>query len=350
MPINAGPEYGAAERKYNEAKTIPEKIKALEGMLRVAPSHKGAEVLRAGIKSKISKLKHQLEKERTSKKSGHQYMIKRDGAAQVVICGLTNSGKSYLLSKLTNAKPAIASYEFTTKMPEVGVLDYYGVKIQVIEIPAITENFIDKENGAMFFSIIRNADLVVFVVRRDRDSDFLKSEFEKANIRLGKKKPNVVVKKQASGGINVVGNIKIPYSVIVEKCMNYSIYNAIIEFYDDVSLEDFVNVLSPATVFMPHIVVGNNLSEFDLDNIKGMIWKKLGLIRVYTKMPGKERDYPPVAMRIGSTIKDLAMFIHKDFLKNFRFARVWGSSKFPGQALGLDYMLKDNDVVELHMK
>src|SRR3989344_5552970 len=147
MPVNAGPEYGAAERKYEEAKTIAEKIKALEGMLRVAPNHKSSENLRAGLKTKIAKLKQQVEREKKAKKSGFNIAVKRDGAAQIVICGLTNSGKSYLLSKLTNAKPLIAGYGFTTKMPEMGILDYFGVKLQVIEMPAITKDFVYKENG-----------------------------------------------------------------------------------------------------------------------------------------------------------------------------------------------------------
>lgn len=350
MPVNAGPEYGAAERKYEEAKTIAEKIKALEGMLKVAPSHKGAEVLRAGIKTKISKLKQQAEKEKSAKKSGYNFAIKREGAAQVVICGMTNSGKSYLLSKLTNAKPIIAEYEFTTIMPEIGILDYHGIKIQMIEIPAITSEFIYKENGPMFFSMIRNSSLIVFLAKSKYELDFLKSEFEKANIRLNKNRPNVVIIKEAAGGINITGNTKIPFNSIVNMCKNYSVYNATIEFHEDISASDFYDLLDPSTVFMPMLAIKNDFGEFDLTKIKEKIWGKLNLIKVYTKAPGKEKDYPPIAMKKNSTIKDLALFIHKDFVKNFRFARVWGSSKFPGQILGLDYVLNDNDVIELHLK
>jgi len=351
MPVNAGPEYAAAERKYEDAKTIPEKIKALEGMLRVAPNHKSSEVLRAGIKSKISKLKQQLEKQKTSKKTGHSFAIKREGAAQVVICGITNSGKSYLLSRLTNAKPTIADYEFTTKLPEIGILDYYGIKIQAIEIPAITQDFNYKENGPMLFAIIRNANLVVFLAKNDDELEFLRDEFNKAKIRLNKKRPNVAVKKEAAGGINVIGKTKIPHGRIVEMCRDHSIYNGIIEFHEDVSTEDFEDLLDTSTMFMPLLVIRNNFNEFDIERIKEQIWNKLHLIKVYTKTPGKEKDYPPIALKQNSTIKDLAVFIHKDFLHKFRFARVWGqSAKFAGQSLGMDHALKDNDVVELHLK
>lgn len=350
MPVNAGPEYAAAERKYEEAKTIAEKIKALECMLRVAPNHKSSENLRAGLKTKISKLKQQVEKEKSSKKSGYSFTIKREGAAQVAICGVANSGKSYLLSKLTNARPLIAGYEFTTTMPEVGILDYHGIKIQMIEMPAITSDFIYKDNGPMFFSMIRNANIVLFVARNEKEIRFLNNEFEKANIKLNKNRPNVTIKKEAAGGINASGITRIPYEKIVEICRDYSIYNGIIEFHEDVSLEDFENLLNPSTVFMSLLTIKNNMKAFDVEGIKEAIWKKLNLIKVYTKAPGKEKDYPPIAMKKNSTIKDLALFVHKDFLKNFRFARVWGSSKFPGQSLGLDYVLKDNDVIEIHMK
>lgn len=350
MPVNAGPEYAAAERKYEEAKSTSEKIKALEGMLRVAPNHKSSENLRAGLKTKISRLKQQIEKGKTSKKSGHTFAIKREGAAQAVICGLTNSGKSYLLSKLTNAKPIIADYEFATKMPELGIMDYHGIKIQAIEIPAITRDFTYKENGPMFFSIIRNSNLIIFLVRNNLEIDVLKEEFEKASIKLNKRKPNIIIKKEAANGINIIGSTKIPFSEIVNMCKDHSIYNATIEFHEDISAEEFADILDPSTMFMPMIIIRNKFKELNIDKLKEVIWQGLNLIKVYTKAPGKEKDYPPIALKQDSTIKDLAIFIHKDFLKKFKFARVWGSSKFPGQSLGMDYVLKDNDVIELHLK
>ncbi len=347
MPINATPEYQAAERKYNEAKTIQEKIAALEDMLRKAPSHKGAESLRADIKSKLSKYRLQVEKEKKSAGKKFQLSVKKEGAAQVVLVGLTNTGKSWLLSKLTNAKPEISEYEFTTKMPEVGILEYQGVKIQVVEIPPIMQDFISKEKGPSFFSIIRNSDLIVFVVRNDADLKMMKEEFDKASIRIDKERPKVKIKKEGSGGINFVGRIKGSLEDAKRICRDYGILNAGIEIEGEISLSDLEDVINEKTAFMKSIKV----SSYDrIDDVKWKIWKNLSLIKVYTKQPGKKKDWPPVALRLGSTIKDLAEHIHKDFLRKFRFARVWGSSKYPGQQLGLDYELKDEDIVELHIK
>ena len=81
------------------------------------------------------------------------------------------------------------------------------------------------------------------------------------------------------------------------------------------------------------------------------MWRRLNLIKVSTKQPGKKPDYPPVALEKGSQIKNLAEHVHKDFLKNFKFARVWGKSvKYQGQRCGLTHILKDDDIVELHLK
>ncbi len=347
MPINATPEYQTAERKYNEAKTVQEKIAALEDMLRKAPGHKGAESLRADIKSKLSKYRFQVEKEKRSAGKKFQLAVKKEGAAQVVLVGLTNTGKSWLLSKLTNAKPEISGYEFTTKMPEVGIMEYQGVKIQVVEIPPIMKDFISKGKGPSFFSVIRNSDLVVFVVRNEDDIKMLKEEFDKASIRIDKERPKVKIKKEGSGGINFIGKIKGSLEDAKRICRDYGILNAVIEVEGEITLSDLEDVVNEKTAFMKSIKV---TSHDRIDDIKWKIWKNLNLIKVYTKQPGKKRDWPPVAMHQGSTIKDLAEQIHKDFLKKFRFARVWGSSKYPGQQLGLDYELKDEDVVELHIK
>jgi len=47
----------------------------------------------------------------------------------------------------------------------------------------------------------------------------------------------------------------------------------------------------------------------------------------------------------------MAEQVHKDFIKKFRFARIWGkSAKFPGQMCGINHKLKDDDIVELHLK
>jgi len=40
--------------------------------------------------------------------------------------------------------------------------------------------------------------------------------------------------------------------------------------------------------------------------------------------------------------------VHKDFTTNLKFARIWGSKAYDGQMIQRDYILEDEDVVELH--
>ena len=147
MPTNAGVGYSLALEEYNKAKTPSEKLKALEKVYSEAPKHKSSEKLLSEIKQKISKLKLKIEKERVKKSSGFSISIKKDGAAQIALVGVPNSGKSFILNKLTGAKVEIADYPFTTKMPEFGIMDYNGVKIQLVEVPAIFPNFYESEKG-----------------------------------------------------------------------------------------------------------------------------------------------------------------------------------------------------------
>jgi len=280
MPINATYEYEEAEKKFLSAQTIPEKLKALQEMLTKAPSHKGAEKLRKSIKERIKKYKDLASKEKRTKKGSSFLSVKKEGAARVCIIGLTNTGKSTLLSKITNAKPMISNIGYATKLPEIGMMDYYGIKIQIVEIPAITKNFNGTKHGSFFISVIRESDLLVITLNKKEEFELIKKEL----------KENDVNKR-------------------------FIIYDG------------------------------------DSELLKKDIWKSLNLIKIYTKQPGKEKEYPPIAMKKDSTVKDVGMEVHKDFVKKFDYARVWGdSAKHDGSRVGLNHRLVDDDVVEFHIK
>jgi hypothetical protein len=270
MPTNVTVEYAKAQQKYLNAKTREEKIAALEEMISTAPGHKGAEVLRAQLKQRLAKLKKQIE----AKSARKIITISKEGDAQVCILGLTQSGKSTLLSRLTNAKPEISDHPFTTTKPQIGTCDYGGVKIQLIEIPS---NF-----HPSFMSIAQNADSIVLLYKSREEINELKNNLEK--FRLKK-----------------------------------------------------------------HIVEINR--DENLGEIKDKLWNSLDLIRIYCKEPGKKPESKPMVMKKDSTVRDAAKRLHKDFLKYFRFARIWGdSAKYGGEKTGLGHKLKDKDVLEIHLK
>ena len=154
MPINAGYEYFNAEKIYLAAQTLNEKIAALEELIRVAPKHKSSENLLAELRTRLKKLKEKQEK---GKKVGKgKKGIKKEGF-QVALVGLTNSGKSSLLVKLTNASPVISSTVFTTNEPEIGTMDFEGVKAQIVDLPAVKSKDFD-------FGIVNDADCLLLVV------------------------------------------------------------------------------------------------------------------------------------------------------------------------------------------
>ena len=306
MPINANYEYAEALKKVDQAKTHQEKIKALEDLLAAAPKHKGASGLLQEIKTKISKLKEKIQKEHSKKGSRYSILIKKEGAAQVALVGLPNSGKSWILKKFTNAKSMIAEYEFTTKMPEIGVLDFKGIKIQLVELPAFFRGYSKSEKGPSFLAIARSANLICIILDGTKDCkvnlSLIEEEFERASIKL-----QTLKKKEG-----------IPCLVVINKIMNS---------------------------FQTHF------PSIWVEDLKESIWSKLNLIWVRTKTPGKKPDWPPVALKMGSCVKDLAENIHKDFIRRFRFARIWGRSvKHDSTNVGLDHILEEADIVELHLK
>jgi uncharacterized protein len=370
MPINAKPEFFQAEKKYHLAQTVPEKISALEEMLSTAPSHKGGENLRAQIKQKLSKLRTQIEKEKKQQtKSGKtaHLMVKREGAAQVILASLTNAGKSSLICALTNAKPLVADYLYTTVKTEVGIMDVGGVGIQLVEMPALFEDFVYKGDGPTYFSVMRNADLIVFLVDNSKDVEeqlrILHGEFDKAQIKLNAEKPKVEIKKKGVGGVEILGkrHCKFDLKEATRMLVSSGYHNATITVYQDITLEDLADVLNEGLVYLPLLVIHNksdlkgkgiSIKEGKgLEEVKINIFNALRLIKVFTKTPGKPKQTPPMPLHRGDTVKTLASAIHKDFLIKFRYARIWGkSAKHDGQTVGLEHKLEDDDVVEFHLK
>lgn len=290
MPINAGPEYSVAERKFHAAKTKEQKIDALEEMIRTLPKHKGTDHMLAQLRKRLARLKEEAE---AASKSGARagFSLRKEGSAQVCVIGPTQSGKSTLMNALTNAKAEVGDHAFTTKEPSVGMMFYGDVPIQVIEIPST----FDRE----YMSLARTSDLIIVLLDATRDAIQQENEMRKVLDDRAIRVQTMFVRNK-----RYVGRSK----------------------YFNISAKD-----------------GKGL-----DALKDMIWSRLGLIRVYTKSPRGKKELPPVTMKPGSTVKDLTNKVHKDFLKKFRFARVFNDTRYSGQKVGLDYVLRDFDVVEIH--
>jgi ribosome-interacting GTPase 1 len=328
MPANLTPQYLEAEAKFKQAKTTQEKIKALEVMMAVIPKHKGTERLRGQLKSRMAKLKEELQKRPTLGRAEQAYTIKREGSAQVVLLGLPNSGKSTLFSKVTQAFSEVADYPFTTQKPIPGMMKFENLQIQLVDTPPIQLDHI--EPG--FSNLIRNADALLMVTDLTEDPIF---QMEVLLEELNRMKIMIVGK----GTIPTleVGWASLRALLLGNKC---DVKNAMEGYraFEGRFKENFPLVPISAKEGM------------NFDELKKEVYQLLNIIRVYTKTPGADPDLmEPVVLKKGSTVEDVALSIHKDFLKKLRYAKIWGSGKFDGQMVKRDYKVNEGDIIEMHI-
>src|SRR5947209_6541968 len=161
MAANLTPQYLEAESDYKKAQTPEERLDCLKRMFQLVPKHKASEKLQAELKTKISEAKDEVEEARKHpKKVGVSYKFPRQGAGQVIVLGGPNAGKSRLLTRLTRATPEVAPYPFTTREPHAGMMDWEDVKVQLIDTPPITADYLE----AYVSSMVRAADACVLLL------------------------------------------------------------------------------------------------------------------------------------------------------------------------------------------
>src|SRR5215472_9967295 len=170
MAVNLTPQYLEAEAEYKRAQTAEERLECLKKMWALVPKHKASEKLQAELKTKLSQAREEVEQERKSpKKAGVSHKIPKQGAGQVILVGGPNGGKSRLLTRLTRATPEVAPYPFTTREPHAGMMEWEDVRVQLIDTPPITADFLE----GYLSSMVRSADAALLVVDlADDDAPF----------------------------------------------------------------------------------------------------------------------------------------------------------------------------------
>jgi len=328
MPANLPPQYKEAEERYRQARTTPEKILALEEMLAIIPHHKGTDKLIAQLRKRLSQHKEESQRRPSTSRQIDPFVIKKEGASQVVLVGLPNCGKSQILASLTNALPLIADYPFTTRVPLPGMMKFENIQIQLLDAPPLMDEY--AESG--LFNLIRNADALAVVLDLTEDCgtqiDLILEELARCRTKVLKKGEE----KKFEIGLFYkravfIGN-KADLKEAQENC------------------RDFLNKFSK----IYPILCTSAKENLNLDSLKREIFTILDTVRAYTKAPGKTADLDdPVILPKGSTVLDFASQIHKDFVQKLKFARIWGSEKYDGQMVQRDYVLRDGDIIELHV-
>lgn len=352
---------------------ILQEIKQLEEEIRKTPYNKATEHHIGRLKAKLAKLKEEAEKQR-KKTGGEQFAIKKEGDATAVLVGYPSVGKSTILNKLTGAKSEVGDYDFTTLKPVPGMLEYKGAKIQLIDVPGLIEGASKgRGRGREIISAIRNADLIIIVVDvfTMHNIDILRNELYEGGIRLDEKPPDVVIKKRATGGLNIKStvNLSLDEETIRGILREYKIHNADVLIREDLTIERLIDAILGNRVYIPSITVVNKIDLYpeaeipdgaipvsaerniNLDRLVDEIYRKLDFIRVYLKPPGGKVEEEPMILRRRATVEDVCRKLHRDFVENFKYARVWGKSvKFEGQKVGLDHILEDGDTVTIYVK
>jgi len=327
MPANLSPEYYRAEEEFKGARSAQERLRALKGMLAAIPKHKGTEKMQADLKKRIAVTKEEIQS--SGRKKGYSITVDHEGAGQVCMVGPPNSGKSSLVASLTETELEVADYPFTTRVPHPAMMAYEDIQIQLVDLPPVCSQHME------FWvpNIIRTCDLVVLVIDLSDENSLDALEdtlqvIEKAKIKLVAHKPkteywaSVAEKQSWLVGTKIDRPDAKSNSVVIK------------ELYSD---------------RFGFSAVSAETGE-EIDRLRNELHDILQIVRVYTKKPGEPPEYDqPYVVYKGDTVLDFAKIVHKDFAENLKFARVWGHSKYDGMKVNREYVLKDKDVVELHI-
>jgi ribosome-interacting GTPase 1 len=328
MPANLPPQYKEAEERYRQAKTAPEKILALEEMLAIIPHHKGTDKLIGQLRKRLSQHKEESQRRSSTSRQIDPFVVKKEGAAQVILVGLPNCGKSQILGSLTNALPLIADYPFSTRLPLPGMMKFENIQVQIVDSPPFMDEFAESGLG----NLIRNADALAIVLDLTEDCgtqiDLIQEELNRRRVQVLKKgeERRPEVGQYPKRGL-LIGN-KADLKEAQGNCR---------QLLDQFSKEYPVLCISAK-------------ENLNLEEARKEIFSILDIVRSYTKAPGKIPDFnDPVILPKGSRVLDFASQIHKDFAQKLKYARIWGKEKYNGQMVPRDYALKDGDVIELHI-
>lgn len=362
---------------------LHEKIREIEASMTNAKYNKSTEHWFGLMKSQIAKMREKIEKKVAGKGGGEGFFVKRTGDATVILVGFPSVGKSTLLNAITGAKSKVAAYEFTTLDCIPGTLNYKNAKIQILDVPGIISGAaFGKGRGKEVLAMARNADMVLFVIdamHPEHYSALLKEVYD-VGIRIDQRKPEVRIVKKTRGGLSMNSTVKlskVSFDTLSAILKEFRMMNADVVIRDDIDIDQFIDAIEGNRKYLHSLVcvtkadllgskelqqlkeqmskaifVSAEKSE-GLDELKERIFSSLNFVRIFLKEINKKPDLDePMILTRPCTIRTICERIHRDFVKKFRFARIWGkSAKFPGQQFkNLEKHLEDGDIIEIHVR
>ncbi|MBI4448692.1 GTP-binding protein [Candidatus Woesearchaeota archaeon] len=356
-----------------------EQITEIEEQLKKVKYNKHTQFGVGLMKAKLSRLREEITKKSGGKK-GQGYSVKKSGDATVVLLGFPSVGKSTLLNKITGAESEVGAYDFTTLDVIPGLLDHKHAQIQILDVPGIVSGAASgRGRGREVLAVIRSSDLILIIIDALKPEQYhsILAEVFEAGVRLDQRKPDVKVVRKTRGGISLSATCpltKINKETIEGILREYRLSNCDVVIREDITDDQLIDVLDDNRSYVKSCVVVNKIdlvsaneaerlqvtlkpdllisanTNMGIEELKEVIYGKIGFIRIFCKESGKKADLDaPLIMRHGATLEEVCRRLHKDFVRKFRFARIWGpSAKFDGQTFrDLKKELRDGDIVEL---
>ena len=299
------------------------------------PGETQLEMDRRIILNRMSLLKERLaeiDKQKTTQRKNRGQMVR------VALVGYTNVGKSTLTNLLAKSEVFAENKLFAT-------LDTTVRKVIIENLPFLltdTVGFIRKLPHDLVDSFkstldeVREADILFHIV--DVSHPEFEEQMEVVNQTLADlgcaDKPTVIVFNKMDA-----------YSWTEKDADDLTPAGK-----ENVSLDDLMNTwmsrVGDDCIFI------SARQKTNIEELKDLIFDNLDLVRVYLKPQGRKADMEdPLVIKKGSTVIDACGKLHREFVKNFRHAKVWGTSvKFPGQKVGPDHVLEDEDVLRIILK
>nr|KXH77553.1 MAG: hypothetical protein AM324_00245 [Candidatus Thorarchaeota archaeon SMTZ1-83] len=389
LPTNVSPEFDKQRQIYEDTEDLVQRIAELEKLLSLAPRHKGAERMVGDYRKKLAQLKAKLEKQREQERArkggrgAEEGVVRKEGAGQVCLIGVTNSGKSTLINAVTNAELEVGDYPFTTPLPTPAMLTLEDINIQLVEIPGLFEGSNESGIGRQALSVARNTDCIALVIDLSQDIEtqmsIILGELDSARIRLNREKTSVRIERVGLGGHMIYGaqNFQGDIEEVKEYLKACKISNVIVRFQKPATFQQLVDAMDASVAYVRALIIATKgdapgsegrfeeleekygerfeiipVSAEKRENLDGMTWAlydHLDILRVYTKIPGKKREDKPIVLPEGSIVEDAAAKVHKElFVERFRAAVIYREKdKIKRRQVGLNYPLEDGDVLQL---
>ena len=333
MPTNVTPEYKAAEAEFRKARAPEDRLHWLREMLRTLPKHKGTEHLQAELKTRVKELTEALAGPRKGgARTGPPTVLHAEGAAQVALLGPPNSGKSSLHARLTGSHAETGPFPFTTQFPQPGMMPFEDIAFQLVDLPPVAAQHFPP----WLPNTLQPAAAVLLVV--DLGDPDCVEQVEELHRLLSPARITLTGSwEQPADEDDDPFAISLPALLVATKADQLS------------NPEEELATFRELTGYPYPAVSVSAVDGRGLDRLGSFLFEHLGVVRVYTKIPGQPPDMTrPFTIRRGQTVGDVAALVHKEIAADLRYARLWGRGTFDGQQVGREHALADGDVVELH--